>query len=71
MPKYTMEIGQELDAVLTVLAANKGTTKAEIIRRAVATYRYLQLEPPMCPPNSYKVSITTMDDHVVKDVILP
>jgi hypothetical protein len=65
-----MEVGEDFDRVLSELAKAKDTTKSEIIRRAVASYAYLDGQV-RAGGNHKKVSITTEDDRVVKDVVLP
>ncbi len=70
MARYTIDFGDKLDQMLAELADEKGTTKAEVIRRAIATYRYLTKEVAGSN-NTVKVSLSTNTDEVVKDVILP
>lgn len=69
MPRYTMEIGTDFEDVLASLAKKKNISKAEVIRRSVACYAYLMAE--LRKPGGHKVSITTVDDRVLKDVELP
>ena len=70
MARYTMEVGEDFDRLLSELAKAKDTTKSEVIRRAVASYAYLDGQV-RAGGNHNKVSITTEDDRVVKDVVLP
>jgi hypothetical protein len=67
MPRLTIDVGHDFDKVLSDVATEKGTSKAEIIRRAVASYVYLGNETK----NDNKVSISNSKDQVVKDVVLP
>jgi predicted transcriptional regulator len=67
MARYTIDMDDKFEKLLEGLAQDKGRTKAEIIRRAVATYSYLDKE--VSPDR--KVSITTKNDDVVKDIVLP
>jgi hypothetical protein len=67
--RYTIDIAPEFDKLLSSIADSKGTTKADIIRRAVASYQALTREVEKTPDS--KVSITRNDDTVIKDVILP
>ena len=69
MPRYTIDFGKDFDQRLSQLAKAKGTTKAEIIRRAVATYAFLAQQTEV--EDGIKVSITDDEDQVLKDVILP
>jgi hypothetical protein len=45
-----------------------GGTKADVIRKALATYKYLKTENQQ---RQNKVSITNKDNVVLNDVILP
>jgi hypothetical protein len=67
--RYTIDLDRAFDDVLAGLAAQKGTTKAEIIRRALATYRVLSQHAPM--DTDRKVSITDSTDTVLKDILIP
>ena len=69
MARYTIDFGPDFDQLLESLAEKKGSTKAEIIRRAVASYSYLDKQVGAETGN--KVSVTNQDDEVLKDVILP
>jgi predicted transcriptional regulator len=68
MPKLTIRFGDKTDKLLTELAEEKGTTKTEIIRRALVTYKYLDEETK---DGNKRVSITTKNNETIKDVILP
>jgi len=68
MPKLTIRFGDKTDKLLKELAEEKGTTKTEIIRRALVTYKYLDEETK---DGSKRVSITTTNNETIKDVILP
>ena len=68
MPKLTIRFGEKTDELLKQLAKEKDTTKAEIIRRALITYKYLSDETKDGDKN---VSVTSKEDKVVKEVILP
>jgi len=68
MPKLTIRFGDKTDKLLKELAEEKGTTKTEIIRRALATYKYLDEETK---DGNKRVSITTTNNETIKDVILP
>jgi predicted transcriptional regulator len=67
MPKLTVEFNDKMNEILDELAKDKGTSKVEVLRRAVALYRYLDSEQK---DGDKKVSITK-DDKVVKDIVLP
>ena len=59
---------ERLHDLLKQMAAEKGTTKTEIIRRALMTYKYLDDETK---DGEKRVSITSKEDKSIKDVILP
>jgi predicted transcriptional regulator len=66
--RFTMDVGPEFDDKLSELSSRAGTSKAEIIKRAVASYAYLKDETR----NGNRVAITERESGVVlKDVILP
>lgn len=67
--QYTIDLDKNFDAKLAALADQKGTLKAEIIKRALATYSFLSDQIFKNP--SGKVSITMGDDGVLKDIIIP
>lgn len=67
--RYTIDLDRSFDQVLTNLAATKGTSKAEIIKRALATYSFISGQAPTNSSN--KVSITDKDDKVLKDIVVP
>lgn len=67
MARYTIDVGEKFDEILTTLARSNETTKSEIIRRAVATYSVLTEQAT----DGRKVSITDMRDRVLKDILLP
>jgi hypothetical protein len=67
--RYTIDLDSNFDKKLSDLAKEKGVTKADVIRRALATYTYISGQAPMGGEN--KVSITNQQDEVLKDLILP
>ncbi len=69
MGRYTIDLGEKFEELLRELSREKGVTKSEVIRRAVASYGYL-VRQSIAHPGT-KVSITTADDKVMKDVVLP
>ncbi|HJT91749.1 MAG TPA: ribbon-helix-helix protein, CopG family [Mycobacterium sp.] len=42
MPKFTVEMNDELDAVVTSLAEQQGVPKTQVVRRALALLKYLE-----------------------------
>ena len=69
MPQYSINIADSFDKVLTDASKQQGTTKADIIRKAVASYVYLTKETTA--DTGRKVSITDDNNRVIKDVMLP
>lgn len=68
MPKLTVEFNDKMNEILEQLANEKGTTKVDVLRRAVALYKYLDTEQK--EDASTKVSIT-QKDKPTKEIVLP
>jgi hypothetical protein len=68
MARFTIDTDQQFDQNLNDLVNMTGGTKADVLRKALATYKYLKTEDQQ---SQNKVSITNKDNVVVKDVILP
>ncbi|HKF50066.1 MAG TPA: hypothetical protein VKB38_22065 [Terracidiphilus sp.] len=68
MARFTIDTDRQFDQNMTGLIKMTGGTKADVLRKAIATYKYLKTELQN-PEN--KVSITNNRNVVVKDVILP
>jgi len=68
MPRLTLDVDEKFNDNLTQLAA--GTTKAEVIRRALASYQYLKSQVPDNGCDK-RVSITDAAGNILKDVVLP
>ena len=66
MAKLTVQFNDKQTAMLNEMANKEGTTKTEILRRALAVYRALRRETS---DGEKKVSITSEDDKVLKDFI--
>ncbi len=71
MTRMTLDLTEEVDELLKELAKKKGTTKAEVLRRAIGLYNYLVMQLEGNGKTGTKVSITTQDDTVLKDLVLP
>ena len=69
MAKFTLNFNTEFDQFLDDLSKQHGTTKSEIVRRALASYKFLG--DSVRQKKGLKISVTTADDVVVKDIILP
>ncbi len=68
MQRFTIDIDDQFSKTLSNLA--NGGSKAEVIRKAVATYNYLKSEVPN-HTSEKRVSITDAAGKVQKDVIVP
>lgn len=68
--RYTIDFDDQFDDTLADLVKNTdATTKAEVIRRAVASYAYLKKQQRQ--NKDAKVTITDQDDKVLKEIVLP
>jgi predicted DNA-binding protein len=63
--KYTIELGKEFEQQLNQVAQEKSLSKAEIIRRAVATYVVISREAGQ----GNKVTITDKQDRILKELV--
>ncbi len=68
MPRFTIDLDDKFNETLTNLA--NGGNKADVIRRAVATYQYLKSEVPDGSTDK-RVTITDNKGKVQHSVILP
>ncbi len=69
MPRYTIDFDKEFDKTLSDLVEmTDATTKADVIRRAVASYSYLKKQQRA--HKDAKIVITE-DDKVKKEIVLP
>ena len=70
MPRFSIDVDSAFDKTLNdLVASTDATTKADVIRRAVASYKYLKDE--LKEDQSSKISLTDSKGNVKKDVILP
>ncbi len=69
MPKLTIKFDDSINKILVDLAQRKNTTKVDIIRRALAAYKYLDDETH---EGDKRISVTSAkEDKIIRDVILP
>jgi hypothetical protein len=68
MARFTIDTDQQFDRNMDYLVKLTGGTKADVLLKALATYKFLKTEDQR-PGN--KISITNRNNVVVKDVILP
>jgi predicted transcriptional regulator len=67
MARFTVQFDDEIEKILSDLAKTRKTTKAEILRRALASYSFLDKERQ----NKKKIIIMDDTDQIIKEVILP
>lgn len=70
MAKYGFEISGSLEETFERMAKEKGLTKAELIRRALATYTFLDREA-RDDLGVARVEIAERDGKPRREVILP
>jgi len=69
MPRYTIDFDKDFDKTLSELVeTTDATTKADVIRRAVASYSYLKKEQRS---NQNAKIVVTDDGKLKKEVVLP
>ena len=69
MPRYTIDFDKEFDKTLSdLVGSTDATTKADVIRRVVASYSYLKKEQKA---NKDAKIVITDDDKLRKEVVLP
>lgn len=71
MSRFTIDLSGQLDEMLDGLAADKDTTKAEIVRRALASYAYINQEAEKAGQSQAVVSIKGQDGTAGTDILLP
>jgi hypothetical protein len=64
---YTVSLGEETEKLLGQIAKRKKITKAEAIRRAIASYAFLSLEEA----EGRKIAVTNSEDRILKELVLP
>ncbi len=69
MPRYTIDFDKDFDKTLSdLIETTDATTKADVIRRAVASYSYLKKQQKA---NKDAKIVITDDDKLRKEVVLP
>jgi predicted transcriptional regulator len=67
MPRMTFEMNSKMDELLTELAREKDTTKVEVLRRAIALYKYVDTQLA-----DEKKSLAIAEGNaVVKEIVVP
>ena len=68
--RYTIDFDDQFDETLAELVkTTDATTKADVIRRAVASYSYLKKQQRQ--NKDARVTITDQDNKVLKEIVLP
>jgi predicted transcriptional regulator len=69
MPRYTIDFDNDFDKTLSeLIETTDATTKADVIRRAVASYSYLKKQQKA---NKDAKIVITDDDKLRKEIVLP
>ena len=69
MPRYTIDFDKDFDKALSELVdTTDATTKADVIRRAVASYSYLKKQQR---ENKDAKIVVTDDGKMKKEIVLP
>lgn len=69
MPRYTIDFDDKFDKTLSdLLDSTDATTKADVIRRAVASYSYLKKAQQ---ENKDAKIVVTDDNKLKKEIVLP
>jgi len=70
VPRYTIDFDDDFDRMLSDLVKNTdATTKADVIRRAVASYNYLKKQQR--DQKDTKLRIVDKDDRPLQEIVLP
>ncbi len=67
MPRMTLDMDDKFNQTLADLA--QGSTKAEVIRRAIQSYKYFKSE--VNGSDGKRISIRDAAGNVLNDVVLP
>ena len=68
MPRFSVEFPDKANEVLEKLSKTEQISKQEVIRRALALYNYIRDQG--VDGSEKKVSITTKDDEILKDILM-
>jgi hypothetical protein len=69
MPKLSVTFNDRVDEMLEGMATKEGTTKVDIIRRALALYEWAGKEVAADPKR--RALAITEDDKVIKEIVMP
>lgn len=67
MTRLNLEVSPKMDEILTELAREKSTSKADVLRRAVALYNYVETQLAA----GDRTLAIAQNDRVIKDIVVP
>lgn len=67
MARLTVQFPTQTSDLLSELSAQDSVSKTEILRRALAVYKYLEKETR---DGKHKIAITDEDGKVVKEILI-
>ena len=67
MPRITIEFPEQVDKILKELAEKGGTSKVDVIRRALALYNYVNKE---VKEKDLKLAVADEEDKILKEIVL-
>ena len=67
MPKLTLELSDRVNSMLEELAAKEGTTKVDVVRKAIALFKYVDQE--VVEKHDRELAIV-QNDKVLKEIVL-
>ena len=68
MARISVELSDKAEKIIDSLAKDERTSKADIVRRALALYNFVQSETKAA---GRKLSLTNDRNEVEKDIVLP
>jgi hypothetical protein len=68
MKRLTLDMSPKMDDILTHLARGKSMSKAEVLRRAVALYNYVEEQ---LASGETSLTISNKQDEVIKEIVVP
>ena len=68
--RYTISFPEKLERILDNCAKENEISKAELLRRAIATYAYLKNELNKYADKGICISLTLEDGTILKDVVI-
>ncbi len=66
--KMTVDFNEEFTDMLEQLAKREGRSRAEILRRSIALYKYLDDEVREGDKEGRSVSVTDKEGHILKQI---